>query len=173
MEPERTLLGHVDNEDIDRLRAAIPNGLTEDAASLMGQFTNLMQEYRAAIRAVRTKFETLDEDAKVRLDRNPIHVISPRLKSPQSLLEKLQRKGFPLTIASIRENIYDVAGVRVVCNYLEDVNEVAEALLRQDDVTLIERKDYITNPKPSGYRSLHLVISVPVYLSDRRQEVPV
>ena len=173
MEPERTLLGHVDNEDIDRLRAAIPNGLTEDAASLMGQFTNLMQEYRAAIRAVRTKFETLDEDAKVRLDRNPIHVISTRLKSPQSLLEKLQRKGFPLTIASIRENIYDVAGVRVVCNYLEDVNEVAEALLRQDDVTLIERKDYITNPKPSGYRSLHLVISVPVYLSDKRREVPV
>ena len=172
MEPERPVSERLDAEDVARILTAVPD-LTVDIATFMGQFSNLMQEYRAAIREVRTKFEILDEDTKVRLDRNPIHVISTRLKSPQSLLEKLQRKGYPLSIDSIRENIHDVAGVRVVCNYIDDVGEVAEAFLRQDDITLIERKDYISNPKPSGYRSLHLVVSVPVFLSDRKQEVPV
>lgn len=172
MEPERPLPERIESEDIDRLRRISPDAAS-DITSFMNDFANLMQEYRAAIRAVRTKFEILDEDAKVRLDRNPIHVISTRLKSPESLFEKLQRRELPITIESIRANIHDVAGVRIVCNYLDDVNEVADALLRQDDVTLIERKDYIANPKPSGYRSLHLVVSVPVFLSDRKREVQV
>ena len=172
MEPERPAPEPLDADDVKRILTAVPD-LTVDIATFMGQFSNLMQEYRAAIREVRTKFEILDEDTKVRLDRNPIHVISTRLKSPQSLLEKLRRKGYPLSIDSIRENIHDVAGVRIVCNYIDDVSEVAEAFLRQDDITLIERKDYISDPKPSGYRSLHLVVSVPVFLSDRKQEVPV
>ena len=172
MEPERPVPERLDADDVTRVLKAYPE-LSGNIASFMNQFANLMQEYRAAIREVRTKFEILDEDTKVRLDRNPIHVISTRLKSPQSLLEKLQRKGYPLSIESIRENIHDVAGVRIVCNYIDDVAEVAEAFLCQDDITLIERKDYIAEPKPSGYRSLHLVVSVPVFLSDRKQEVPV
>lgn len=172
MEPERPLPERIASEDIDRLRRIAPDA-TLDSSAFINEFANLMQEYRAAIRAVRTKFEILDEDAKVRLDRNPIHAISTRLKSPQSLFEKLERRGLPATIESIRTNIHDVAGVRVVCNYLDDVNEVADALLRQDDVTLIQRKDYIAEPKPSGYRSLHLVVSVPVFLSDRKREVAV
>ena len=137
------------------------------------EFATTMQEYRAGISEITTKFKILDEDFKVRLDRNPIHTITSRLKSPRSLLEKMQRKGLPLTIPSMRENLHDIAGVRVVCNYLEDVSEIAEALLCQNDIRLIERKDYITCPKESGYRSLHLVVSVPVFLSDRSSEVPV
>ncbi len=137
------------------------------------EFATTMQEYRAGISEITTKFKILDEDFKVRLDRNPIHTITSRLKSPRSLLEKMQRKSLPLTIPSMRENLHDIAGVRVVCNYLEDVSEIAEALLCQNDIRLIERKDYITCPKESGYRSLHLVVSVPVFLSDRSSEVPV
>ncbi len=137
------------------------------------EFATTMQEYRAGISEITTKFKILDEDFKVRLDRNPIHTITSRLKSPRSLLEKMQRKGLPLTIPSMRENLHDIAGVRVVCNYLEDVSEIAEALLCQNDIRLVERKDYITCPKESGYRSLHLVVSVPVFLSDRSSEVPV
>ena len=137
------------------------------------QHMGLMQEYRAAVREMRTKLEILDEDSKIRLQRNPIHSITSRIKSPTSLIEKLRRKGLPMTVESIRANIYDIAGVRVVCNYLNDVEIVADALLAQDDVQLIERKDYIANPKESGYRSLHLVVSVPVFLSDKRREVPV
>ena len=137
------------------------------------QHMSLMQEYRAAVREIRTNLEILDEDSKVSLKRNPIHGITSRIKTPTSLIEKLRRKGLPMTVESIRANIYDIAGVRVVCNYLNDVEEVADALLAQDDVKLIERKDYINHPKESGYRSLHLVVSVPVYLSDKRREVPV
>lgn len=133
----------------------------------------LMQEYRAAIREVTTKFEILDEDARLRLSHNPIHTITSRLKSPSSILEKLQRKGLPLNNESIRANLYDVAGVRVVCNYIDDIETVAQALLCQDDVCLVERKDYVANPKPTGYRSLHLVITVPVFLNCERIEVPV
>lgn len=173
MEPEPHINQRIDRDDLSRLLDNAPNLQVDDVTTLMADYANLMQEYRAAIRTVRTKFEILDEDTQVRLDRNPIHTISTRLKSPTSLAEKLQRRGLPLSIDAIRSNIFDVAGVRIVCNYLSDVNDVAEALLRQDDVTLIERKDYIANPKPSGYRSLHLVISVPIYLTDRRQEVPV
>ena len=163
----------VGEQDITSILKGSAEMSSTEIAELMSEFSNLMQEYRAAIRQVRTKFETLDEDTQVRLDRNPIHTISTRLKTPSSLLEKLHRRGFPVSIESIRANIFDVAGVRIVCNYLSDVEDVAEAFLRQDDVTLIERKDYIANPKPSGYRSLHLVVSVPVYLTDRKQEVPV
>lgn len=133
----------------------------------------LMQEYRAAIREITTKFEILDEDARLRMQHNPIHSISSRLKSPTSMLEKLRRKQLPLTTESIRANVHDVAGVRVVCNYLNDVDTVATALLSQDDIGLIARKDYVADPKASGYRSLHLVVSVPIFLNDTRREVPV
>jgi len=147
-------------------------GLSVDLASAQTT-AELMQEYRAAIREVTTKFEILDEDARLRLRHNPIHTITSRLKSPSSILEKLQRKGLPLNNESIRANLYDVAGVRVVCNYIDDIETVAQALLCQDDVQLVVRKDYVANPKPTGYRSLHLVITVPVFLNCERIEVPV
>lgn len=167
MEPELPF-----NRDEARTLATIAS-TTPNFGLDIRQHMALMQEYRAAVREIRTKLEILDEDSKVRLQRNPIHGITSRIKTPTSLIEKLRRKGLPMTVESIRANIYDIAGVRVVCNYLNDVEEVADALLGQDDVKLIERKDYISNPKDSGYRSLHLVVSVPVYLSDKRREVPV
>ena len=148
------------------------SGIAVDPSSIQ-ESMELMQEYRAAIREVTTKFEILDEDARLRLQHNPIHTITSRLKSPSSIYEKLQRKGLPLTNDSIRKNLFDVAGVRVVCNYIDDIETVAQALLCQDDVRLLERKDYVSNPKPTGYRSLHLVITVPVFLNCDRMEVPV
>jgi putative GTP pyrophosphokinase len=136
-------------------------------------FEVLMAEYGAAIREITTKFQNLDEDAKIRLGHSPIHGITSRLKSPESLYEKLGRKGFPATLGSIRKNIFDVAGVRVVCNYVEDVYTVERELLNQADVKLVQRKDYIAHPKESGYRSLHIVVCIPVYLNGTCREVNV
>lgn len=134
-------------------------------------FNVLMAEYSAAIREITTKFQNLDEDARIRLGHSPIHSITSRLKTPESLYEKLGRKGFPPTLEGIRKNIFDVAGVRVVCKYLSDVLTVERELLRQRDVRLLERKDYISKPKESGYRSLHLIVSIPVYLNGQCTDV--
>ena len=133
----------------------------------------LMREYRAAIAVISARFEILDEAARARLDHNPIHNIESRIKTPTSLIEKLRRKGIAFTVDAIRENIFDIAGVRVVCNYLDDIEVVAQDLLRQSDVELIARKDYIANPKESGYRSLHLVVRIPVHIEGEVRHVPV
>ena len=117
--------------------------------------------------------EILDSEFRTKFSYNPIHHIEDRLKSPQSIFEKMQRKGLPFNVDAARENLYDIAGVRVICNYIDDIYTVADLLTAQDDVTLIKRKDYIKEPKPNGYRSLHLVIETPVYLSDKKEHVHV
>ena len=137
------------------------------------QYRELMQLYDAAAREIRTKLEILDSEFKIRYARNPIHHIDTRLKSPASIAEKLSRKGLPQTLEAIEQNLTDIAGVRIVCNYLEDIYHIADLLLRQQDVELVRRRDYIQNPKESGYRSLHLVIRVPVFLSSHTELVPV
>ncbi|MBS7370184.1 MAG: GTP pyrophosphokinase family protein [Oscillospiraceae bacterium] len=137
------------------------------------QFIELEHLYESAIREVKTKLEILDSEFKAKYDYNPIHHIEDRLKSPQSILEKLQRKGLSFSCENAREALNDIAGVRVICNYIEDIYTVADLLTMQDDVKLIKRKDYIENPKPNGYRSLHLVIETPVYLPDRKEQVNV
>lgn len=129
--------------------------------------------YRAAIKEVKTKIEIISEDFAVRHDYNPIHHMERRLKIPASIEEKLERLGKEVSIESARDNIFDIAGIRVVCNFVDDVYRVADMLTAQNDVTLITRKDYIANPKPNGYRSLHLVVSIPVYLMDGKIDVPV
>lgn len=136
-------------------------------------FEEFRHSYRAAIKEVRTKIEILSEDFAVRHDYNPIHHMERRLKIPASIEEKLERLGKDISIEAARDNIFDIAGIRVVCNFVDDVYNVADMLINQQDVTLITRKDYIANPKPNGYRSLHLVVSVPVYLMNGMQEVPV
>ncbi len=136
-------------------------------------FEEFRHAYRAAIKEVRTKIEILSEDFAVRHDYNPIHHMERRLKIPASIEEKLQRLGKEVSIEAARDNIFDIAGIRVVCNFVDDVYAVAEMLINQRDVTLITKKDYIENPKENGYRSLHLVVSVPVYLMSGMQEVPV
>jgi len=137
------------------------------------QYRELMQLYDAAVREVRTKVEILDAEFRVRYARNPIHHIDTRLKSPASIVEKLNRKGLPQTLEAIEQNLTDIAGVRIVCNYVEDIYHISKLLLRQRDVELVRKRDYIQEPKESGYRSLHLVIRIPVFLSSHTELVPV
>ena len=136
-------------------------------------FEEFHHEYGAAIKEVDTKIEILSEDFAVRHDYNPIHHIEKRLKTPQGIEDKLRRLQCEVSIPSARENILDIAGIRVVCNFVEDVYEVAHMLTSQNDIRVNTCKDYIANPKPNGYRSLHLSLMVPVFLLDGCIEVPV
>ena len=132
----------------------------------------LMAYYRCAIMEVETKFNVLMEFS-LEYDRNPIETIKTRLKSTESIIKKLVRRNFPLTVDSIEANLNDIAGVRVVCSFLEDIYLLADCLLQQDDVKLIQVKDYIKNPKPNGYRSLHLIIEIPIFLKDEKKDMRV
>lgn len=136
-------------------------------------FLSVQQQYRAAIREVTTKLEILNDEFQVRHHHNPIHHIESRLKSIESMIVKLREKGLDLDFSTAQKNLFDIAGVRVVCCYVDDIYHVAEILLRQSDVELIRKKDYIQNPKPNGYRSLHLVIRIPVFLSEQTVMIPV
>lgn len=133
------------------------------------QFRTLMAYYRSALMEIETKFKVLNEFLSVTKDRNPIETIKSRMKSPKSIIEKLWRKELPFTVESIEKNIRDVAGVRVICGFPEDVYLLAEYLLKQDDITLIRVKDYIKSPKKTGYRSLHLIVQVPIFLANEKR----
>ena len=136
-------------------------------------FQTLMAYYRCAIMEVETKFRVLNEQYSLEYDRNPIEDIKSRTKSMESLMRKIRRKDIPLTVASIEENIHDIAGVRVICSFPDDIYMLADCLLSQDDITLIKKKDYIKNPKPGGYRSLHLIISIPIFLQEGKRMITV
>lgn len=136
-------------------------------------FVTLMSYYRCAMMEIETKFNVLNEEFSLRHDRNPINGIKTRLKRIPSILEKLDRQGLPQSLEAIEENLNDVAGVRVICSFITDVYTLAEALLKQDDITLISRKDYIQTPKPNGYRSLHLIVSIPIFLAHEKKEMKV
>lgn len=146
--------------------------LTGDA-EIRQQFLEMTHLYDAAIREVRTKLEILDREFSIRYASNPIHHIDSRLKSPKSIIEKLERKGWPVSIESAEAHLMDIAGIRVVCNYIDDIYRLANLLVHQQDLELVTRKDYIQKPKPNGYRSLHLVLRVPVFLSSHTELVPV
>lgn len=132
-------------------------------------FRELMSYYRCALMEVETKFRVLNEELSLEGEANPIDAIESRLKSPESIIEKVDRKGIDFSVEAIEEHIDDIAGIRVICSFESDVYLIAEALLRQTDVQLIERIDYIANPKASGYRSLHLVIAIPIFLYDEKK----
>ena len=132
-------------------------------------FDGFHHEYSAAIKEVDTKIEILSEDFAVRHDYNPIHHIEKRLKTPQGIEDKLRRLHCDISIPSARENILDIAGIRVVCNFVDDVYEVAKMLTSQNDIKVNSRKDYIENPKPNGYRSLHLIVQVPIFLANEKK----
>ncbi len=136
-------------------------------------FQKLMAYYRCAIMEVETKFNVLNEQFSLQHDRTPINGIKSRLKSPDSMLKKLISKGLPVTFSSIEDNLNDIAGIRVICSFTDDVYSLANAFLSQDDVTLIATKDYIKNPKPNGYRSLHLIVSIPIFLMHEKREMKV
>lgn len=130
-------------------------------------YQELMAYYRCALMEVETKFNVLNEELSLVYDRNPIETIKSRIKSPESIIDKVMRKGIPLTVDSIEKNINDIAGIRVICAFPNDIYMLSEALLRQDDVRLITRKDYIRQPKDNGYRSLHLIIETPIFLHNQ------
>ncbi len=133
----------------------------------------LMTYYKCAMLEVETKFKVLDAQYSLQHDRNPINSIKIRLKQFASIMEKLERRGLPFTLESIENNLNDIAGVRVICSFVEDVYTLADALLSQDDVQLIERKDYVNNPKGNGYRSLHLIVAVPIFLENEKRMMKV
>lgn len=132
-------------------------------------YRELMAYYRCAMMEVSTKFNVLNEELSLQYDRNPIESIKTRLKSAESILEKCKRKNISISPQSIEENIYDIAGVRVVCTFPSDIYMLADALLKQDDIKLIAEKDYIKEPKATGYRSLHLIVEIPIFLHDEKK----
>ena len=136
-------------------------------------FIRLMSYYRCAMMEIETKLNVLNEEYKLQHDRNPINSTKTRLKSPLSIQGKLIRKGLPLTLENIEYHLNDVAGIRVVCSFPEDVYTIADALLAQDDIVLLQRKDYIQQPKENGYRSLHLIVTVPIFLTKEKREMKV
>ena len=137
------------------------------------EYKELRMMYACAIKEVQTKFEVLETEFKVRYQRNPIAAIQTRLKSSSSIVEKMIRKGIPFSLENLEAEIHDLAGIRVICSYVDDIYALAEALISQDDITLVERKDYISSPKPNGYRSLHLIVSVPVFFSQQTRQIRV
>lgn len=136
-------------------------------------FLGMRFRYQSAMREVRTKLEILDDEFSMRHSRNPIHHMESRIKSPNSIIQKLRRKGLPPTAQAAMENLQDIAGIRVVCAYLNDTYAIAELLSRQDDLRIIRMRDYIKEPKSNGYRSLHLIVEVPVFLSSGKELLPV
>ncbi|MBQ8555039.1 MAG: GTP pyrophosphokinase family protein [Clostridia bacterium] len=147
--------------------------MSAEFQKMVDEFFNIQSRYSAAIREIQTKLEILDDEFQLRHKRNPIHHIETRMKSIQSMMEKLRRKNHPVNMDSAVENLSDIAGIRVICSYVQDVYTVARLLTSQDDIHLIRMRDYIREPKENGYRSLHLIVEIPVFLSEGRINVPV
>ena len=162
-------------EAFDNLPALADNSesVKEKFAHVFYDFLQLSHLYDSAIEVVKTYLGILDNEFSVKFQRNPIHNIESRLKSPQSIIGKLQKKNLPLSTEAARKNLLDLAGIRVTCYYITDIYAIVEMLSRRDDFTVIKRKDYIKNPKPSGYRSYHMILNVPVYLSTHKEYAPV
>ncbi len=135
----------------------------------VNRFMELMTRYDCAIREVRTKFEVLNEELSYKAGRNPIESITSRVKKPVSIVGKLKRMGKPITIEAISEYLNDVAGIRVICPFIDDIYKVAEMLAVQDDITVVQVKDYIRKPKPNGYRSYHMIVEIPVFFSEGKR----
>lgn len=163
---------NIKEEINDNLRLQILEE-TKKAMWSMVEYKELQMMYSCALKAIQTKFEILNTEFKIKHKRNPISNITTRLKRNESVIKKLIKYNKPISIESIENNLHDFAGIRIVCTYIDDIYMLADALIKQDDVILIEAKDYIKNPKPNGYRSLHLIVEVPIFLSDKKKNVKV
>ena len=155
------------------VKALVNNNAIDKFEYNVMPFKRLMAYYKCAIMEVETKFKVLNQEFSLEYDRNPIETIKTRLKSPDSIVKKLAKKDVPLTVESIEKNLNDIAGVRVICSFPEDIYVLADCLLQQDDIKLIEVKDYIKNPKPNGYRSLHLIVEILIFLKDEKKNMRV
>jgi putative GTP pyrophosphokinase len=136
-------------------------------------YEKLISYYRCAMMEIETKFKVLNEQFSLQYDRNPIESIKTRIKSTDSLIRKIRDKRIPLTLESIEANICDIAGIRIICSFPEDIYTLADCLISQDDITLVNQKDYVKHPKQNGYRSLHLIVSVPIFLQNEKRNVKV
>ncbi len=150
----------------------IPENLHKNLGSL-GEFKEFMMRYNSALKEIRTKFEVLNDHLSVAYNRNPIEMIKSRIKAPQSIIDKLIRRGYEISYRSIEDKIHDVAGIRIICSFVNDIYEVAQMLSSQDDITVLEVKDYIKNPKPNGYRSYHMIVEVPVFFANNKMYIKV
>ena len=156
--------------DLEALAASgFPEGLIEQANAFM----ELMMQYRCALMEVQTKLNVLNAEFTMKNNRNPFESIKSRIKTPKSIIEKLQRKGYEISVKGIEENLADVAGIRVICSFPDDIYATAKMLTDQDDIRVIQVKDYIINPKPNGYRSLHLILEIPIFLSNEKKNMKV
>ncbi len=149
--------------------ASVPEGLVAYAR----QFQEAMMMYSCAIREVKTKLEVLNDELSIKNKRNPIEIIKSRVKRPESIMEKLNRRNLPLDVHSMIHNLDDIAGIRVICAFVDDIYDIVDMLVRQDDIKVIAIKDYIKNPKPNGYRSYHMIIEIPVFFSEKKQSIRV
>lgn len=132
-------------------------------------FRNLMMEYECAMLEAQTKLEVLNKELSLLHNRNPFESIKSRLKSPESIFEKLERNGLTYSVENIEKHLNDIAGIRVICSFTEDIYMLVDCLVAQDDIILVEKKDYIKNPKPNGYRSLHLILDIPIFLTREKK----
>lgn len=156
---------------VDKLQQILNQDGTLSLDENINKARELMSAYRCAIMEIETKFKVLNDWFSLQHERNPIESITSRLKSPESIRDKLERKHLPITITSIAENLYDVAGIRVICSFIDDIYLLADCLIRQDDIKVLEVKDYIKNPKKNGYRSLHLIVEIPIFLETQKKYV--
>ncbi len=163
--------------EINKVKEKLKNTLSEsdvmEVTRSLNDVRELMTYYQCAIMEVETKFKVLNERFKLSIERNPIDSISSRLKTIDSMSEKLRRKNLPMTAEAIEQNLFDVAGVRIICSFIDDIYMLADCLVSQDDITLVRIKDYIKNPKENGYRSLHLIVEVPIFLENGKRSVKV
>ena len=133
------------------------------------EYLRLMSYYSSAMLEMETKFKVLNIEFSNKFDRNPIESIETRLKKPRSIYEKMNRLGLPISVDAIEKNLNDIAGVRVICSFVDDIYKLADMLAVQDDIYVVQTKDYIKNPKESGYRSLHMIVEVPIFLSNEKR----
>lgn len=147
--------------------------LSQGYPDTIGQLREIEMLYSCAMREICTKLENLQHEFEIYKSHNPIRHITHRLKKPKSILGKMERNGLPLDYDTMRDNITDIGGVRVICSYIDDIYAIAGMLKRQDDILVVKEKDYIKNPKPNGYRSYHLIVGIPVFFSEEKQIIPV
>ncbi len=162
-----------DMSEIEDNRAELSGEMKKLQLRNSKELKQLMTYYNCAMLEIETKFRVLSQEFSLEQDYNPIETIKSRLKSMDSIVEKLQRKNLPLELESIENNLKDVAGIRVICPFLSDIYRMASCLMEQDDILLIEKKDYIKNPKPNGYRSLHLIVETPIFLQKEKRMMKV
>lgn len=162
-----------DMQEIDGNRAELSGEMKKLQLRNSKELKQLMTYYNCAMLEIETKFRVLSQEFSLEQDYNPIETIKSRLKSMDSIVEKLQRKGLPLELESIENNLKDVAGIRVICPFLSDIYRMASCLMEQDDIVVIEKKDYIKNPKKNGYRSLHLIVETPIFLQKEKRMMKV